>query len=554
MAVLERLQDRNHERTKECVCEACIDDKISKRCENPNACIKALERKLSGLLPKWDPRRYSARAEDTEHDTPGTFKPPPAITSLEDGFRILTRRRRNHPQTQLEATIRDPSALGTSQTIFIGSATQRNEEGEPIAGGSIWYGPEHEKNLAIRVPMEHTQSMKSADIYASLLAVQRVPRDQELRIVNSKDTTRMAMTRNLEKLENRGWIGVPDSGPLKALAAELKARSAKTVFVDASSESGSRIREGERMARLIAKEDLSTREPSKISIEIEASMSLDGAKLSTLTQKLAYAGIEERKAEVSRKATDNNVKQVRAAIKLQNNKMPTTAQVWTSIRHKDFTRQVRNFLWKSLHSAHRIGIIWKHIPECEDREICQFCDEPEDLEHILLKCKHPGQQEVWELAKNLWLKKHPSWPMLSLGSILGCGLAEFADENGRPLLGTTRLYRIIISESLFMIWKIRNDCVINRAGAEMPKHEIHNKWLYAINLRLKFDRALTNHAKFGKQNSIKVSLVLQTWRATLMDEEKLPENWIREPRVLVGTEQQPSNPPSPPPGRGGRNR
>ncbi|KAJ7720332.1 hypothetical protein B0H16DRAFT_1793536 [Mycena metata] len=352
--------------------------------------------------------------------------------------------------------------------------------------------------------MDQTQSTKSADIYASLLAVQRAPRDQELRIINSKDSTRVAMTRNLEKLENRGWIGVPDSDPLKALAAELKARSAKTVFVDVSSESGSLIRKGERMARLIAKEDLSTREPSKISVEIEASMSLDGVKLSTLTQKLAYAGIKERKAEVSRKATDNNIKQVRAAIKLQ--------------------------------------------------EICQFCGEPEDLEHVLLKCKHPGQQEVWELAKNLWLKKHPSWPMLSLGSILGCGLAEFADQNGRPLLGTTRLYRIIISESLFIIWKIRNDCVINRAGAEMPKHEIHNKWLYAINLRLKFDRALTNHAKFGKQNSIKVSLVLQTWRATLMEEEKLPENWIREPRVLVGTEQQPSNPPSPPPGRRGRNR
>ncbi|KAJ7740844.1 hypothetical protein B0H16DRAFT_1256037, partial [Mycena metata] len=99
-----------------------------------------------------------------------------------------------------------------------------NEEGETIAGGSIWYGPEHEKNLAIRVPMDQTQSTKSADIYASLLTVQRAPRDQELRIINSKDSTRVAMTRNLEKLENRGWIGVPDSDPLKALAAELKAR------------------------------------------------------------------------------------------------------------------------------------------------------------------------------------------------------------------------------------------------------------------------------------------------------------------------------------------
>ncbi|KAJ7017589.1 hypothetical protein C8F04DRAFT_889097, partial [Mycena alexandri] len=101
------------------------------------------------------------------------------------------------------------------------------------------------------------------------------------------------------------------------------------------------------------------------------------------------------------------------------------------------------------------------------------------------------------------------------------------------------------TESLFMIWKIRNDSVIKREGAAVPAHEIHNKWLYAINMRLKFDRALTNYAKFGKQNSIKVSLVLQTWSSTLMEEDKLPENWIREPRVLVGTEQTHRTPPSP---------
>ncbi|KAJ7729024.1 hypothetical protein B0H16DRAFT_1470217 [Mycena metata] len=151
--------------------------------------------------------------------------------------------------------------------------------------------------------------------------------------------------------------------------------------------------------------------------------------------------------------------------------------------------------------------------------------------------QQPGQHEVWSLAETLWLKKHPSWPVLSLGSILDCGLTTFSDENKRPLPGTSRLYRILISESLFMIWKIRNECIINRAG-----HEMHNKWLYAINMRLKFDRALTNYAKFGKQNSINISLVLQTWRLTLMEEDKLPGNWIREPRVLVGTEQQSSHP------------
>ncbi|KAJ7019064.1 hypothetical protein C8F04DRAFT_976188 [Mycena alexandri] len=291
-----------------------------------------------------------------------------------------------------------------------------------------------------------------------------------------------------------------------------------------------------------------------MSFESEESKKLGGIKLSTLTQRLAYAGIKEQKAALSRKATDNNIKQIQAAIMLQFGKLPAPAKIWANVRHKDFTRQVRNFMWKSIHSAHRIGTFWKHIPECEDRGICQFCNEPEDLEHIVLKCRRPGQKEIWALAKELWLKKHPSWPVLSLGSILGCGLTTFRNNNGQPLVGASRLYRILISESLFMIWKIRNNSVIKREGAAVPAHEIHNKWLYAINLRLNFDRALTNHAKFGKQNSIKTPLVLQTWSSTLMEEDKLPENWIRAPRVLVGTEQQSSHHPSPPPGRRGRNR
>ncbi|KAJ7489491.1 hypothetical protein FB451DRAFT_1025059, partial [Mycena latifolia] len=129
----------------------------------------------------------------------------------------------------------------------------------------------------------------------------------------------------------------------------------------------------------------------------------------------------------------------------------------------------KNFLWKSLHSAHRIGDFWKHIPECEDRGICQFCDEPEDLEHIVLKCRRPGQDTIWSLVKDLWSRKHRTWPELSLGSILSCGLATFEGEKGRGLPGTARLYCILVSESLFTIWKIHNECVISRGGRTSPR-------------------------------------------------------------------------------------
>ncbi|KAJ6545433.1 hypothetical protein B0H19DRAFT_882624, partial [Mycena capillaripes] len=100
----------------------------------------------------------------------------------------------------------------------------------------------------------------------------------------------------------------------------------------------------------------------------------------------------------------------------------------------------------------------------------------------------------------------------------------------------SRLYRILISEVVFVIWKARNDCVLNKDGEPLHPNEIHNRWVSAMSKRLNFDCGLTYHAKYGKQYVVKPSLVLQTWSSTLMDEEKLSENWIKEPRVLVSTE------------------
>ncbi|KAJ7930300.1 hypothetical protein B0H13DRAFT_1595499, partial [Mycena leptocephala] len=221
--------------------------------------------------------------------------------------------------------------------------------------------------------------------------------------------------------------------------------------------------------------------------------------LPSTSEAIAYAGIKEKRGAVSRIATDNNVKLIISATKQEFNRVPTNSQVWSSTRHKDFTREVRNFLWKSVHSAHHIGTFWKHIPECEEHGICQVCAVPEDLEHILLKCKSPGQSQIWALAKELWLKKFPKWPELSLGGILGCGLATFTDDKGKSLPGASHLYRILISESLFTIWKVRNHRVISENGGPLSPNAIHSKWLAAINLHLRFDCALTNHAKYGKQ-------------------------------------------------------
>ncbi|KAJ7766987.1 hypothetical protein DFH07DRAFT_769658 [Mycena maculata] len=83
--------------------------------------------------------------------------------------------------------------------------------------------------------------------------------------------------------------------------------------------------------------------------------------------------------------------------------------------------------------------------QCEDRAMCQNCKTTEDLEHILVRCESPRQEIIWKVAKALWLEKETSWLEVTLGSILGCGLAEFRDDRGKPKCG---LYRILMSESV----------------------------------------------------------------------------------------------------------
>ncbi|KAJ7028660.1 hypothetical protein C8F04DRAFT_882608, partial [Mycena alexandri] len=63
--------------------------------------------------------------------------------------------------------------------------------------------------------------------------------------------------------------------------------------------------------------------------------------------------------------------------------------------------------------------------------------------------------------------------------------------------------------------------------------EIKNRWLKTINKRIAIDCLLSNKAKYGN-NSINKSLVLKTWQKTLLNEDRLLEDWTKETGVLVG--------------------
>ncbi|KAJ7855652.1 hypothetical protein B0H14DRAFT_2754529 [Mycena olivaceomarginata] len=137
--------------------------------------------------------------------------------------------------------------------------------------------------------------------------------------------------------------------------------------------------------------------------------------------------------------------------------------------------------------------------------------------HILTRCDAPGHEKVWELASQLWRKKTGEDMEPTFGEILACGVIK------KKSRGESRLYRVLLSESAYLIWKLRCERVIGgKPGAS--DQEIENQ--------LEIDRLLTN-TKWGK-HTIQKLLVLQTWRNTLANKDRLPKDWTGKAGVLMG--------------------
>ncbi|KAJ7913072.1 RnaseH-domain-containing protein [Mycena leptocephala] len=319
--------------------------------------------------------------------------------------------------------------------------------------------------------------------------------------------------KGLSKWEDQGWVGVANREALRALISELRARTAVTVF---SMAEGNQDKASCGEAQSLALNGLQLPADANFSLMPRPKTTLRGAKLSTLTKAVANKAIKHLHKKAQRKAMDEHIKMVQNTIAQQYLHIPTVERIWKSIKHKDIMRQIRSFLWRCMH----------------------------------------GSQRIWELVKKLWAKKSQNWPTLSVGAILGCSLGSFITE-GRKSPATARLYKILISESTHLIWKLRCEFVVGREGIEpASKQEVHNRWVHTINERLKIDRNLTDVVRYGKQYYFAPSVVLETWKGVLEDEDHLPDNWLRGPGVLVGIAPKRSqrSPSLPPVGRRGRNR
>ncbi|KAJ7183871.1 hypothetical protein C8R46DRAFT_1159208 [Mycena filopes] len=368
-------------------------------------------------------------------------------------------------------------------------------------------------------------------------AVRNMDVETNLRIESDSKYVINALTKNKRKWEDQGYIGVKHEDLNRATLATLRQRKRTTKLKWVKGHNGHERNEG---ADKKADEGARKQAHDEVPLNIPPELKLTGAKLSAMTQSLAYKAIRKRRMKAKlkkRERTKINIEKTKAEVEDAFGFKPTEAKIWTAMRSRDLSRQIRSFLWTTMHDGYVVGTHWlreSNTPEQKERSECQQCGKTDSMEHILSQCEIPGQEQVWALAKELWTKRNPDWPWPGIGVILGACLATFKDEEGRTKPGDARLFRILITESAYLIWKLRGERLMQNEGRAPTETEIHNRWVKTMNMRLKMDCNMTDR-KYEKK-AVPTRTVLKTWKGVLMNEDQLPSDWTAATGVLVGIE------------------
>ena len=429
----------------------------------------------------------------------------------------------------------NPQNNGTNApmtTVYTDGACVNNGRKNAKAGSGAWYGENDPCNLSVRVAHKE-QSNQTGELVVVLMVVKNHPPNEDLHIISDSKYVIDGITKHAKKWEERGWIDVQHKDLFKCVIAWMRSRKGRTTMEWVKGHNGTRgNKEADRLAGEGAEKQLPE---SPLDLKYPPNQLSPGAKLARLEQRDFYQILSEKKPIPMRKRTERNIGIIQACTQETFEKSPTTEDVWIATKHKDLTRKTRDFLWKSTQNAYKIGEFWNQIEGYEQRGVCPICDEQEDMEHILTKCDAGPRAQAWQMAGNLWKKRSNDPIPTRLGDILGCGLAEFKKE-GKPDRGKNRLYRILVSETAYLIWKMRNERRIrdnNTQGNAPSETETRRRWTHAINRQLTIDRALTDNTRFGKR-ALDPKVVRDTWKGCLEDEEYLPSEWYKLKGVLVG--------------------
>ncbi len=301
--------------------------------------------------------------------------------------------------------------------VYTDGACMKNGKLNARSGSGIWIDTNHPLNRAIKVPGP-TQSNQVGELVAVIVALETIPNFCHLTIIMDSKYVIEGLTKHLREWEDNGWIGIKNVDMFKRAAYLLKRRTTPTLFKWVKGHQGNI---GNEESNKLVKEGANKEDPDELTLHIPIKFDLQGAKLATLTQAIAYRGIRGRQPAPNCPSMNRNLDTTQEAIRIYTGECETDETIWQSIRKCTIRTRVQQFLFKVMHNTPMIGEVWFKIPGFEHRGTCAICNTTETMGHILLACEAHPVKVAWDLAKKLWPHANLPWPVLSLGAILGCG-------------------------------------------------------------------------------------------------------------------------------------
>lgn len=529
----------DHRETNFCVCDQCRwASELG--CTHPNKCLTTARNILDVLAPEW--RLAAWRNRPNQDRQPATANPEarrgcveghPAEgpTDLKNSIRIFTNRGIMAEETATQG--QESGAHSEAKlVVYTDGSCIHNGTADARAGSGIWFGTDDPRNAAIRVPGDK-QTNQVGELLAILHVVKSIPSDRPLKICSDSKFTIEGLTKLAPGWEAKDWIGVAHGPLFKCTTAWIRARTGGTTLQWVKGHAG--IEGNEGADRLAAEGAGKDPDEGKINLRVPAGTVTAGAKLAQTSQSLIYHHLKGTRS-TKRVAAQRAIEKIKAAARENFGETPTEAAVWKSMRHKDITRKVRDFLWKHAHGIHRLGGAWNHVPGYESRVTCQRCDREDTLEHILTECSSTERGVAWDQANALWKRRYTGDLPAMVGAVLGGGLANFKKPNGRPDTAKNRLFRILITETAHVIWVLWCERRVTNGDDpeyQHPESAIRNRWYRRINERMQVDCLLTNTLLYNRK-ALGTKKVYTTWANCSTSTETFHRKWCRLPGFLVG--------------------
>ncbi|THU84122.1 ribonuclease H-like protein, partial [Dendrothele bispora CBS 962.96] len=173
-------------------------------------------------------------------------------------------------------------------------------------GAGLYVEKEHPLNRSAKLPLYLGQSNQTGELTAVKIAAELVDRNLELRIeTDSKYVITLLTSKQRNQRENDGYIGTANKALLRGMIASLRRRQYKTYFKWVKGHDGHERNEGaDEMARKAVTKD----KASPIHLSVAPTLLATGAKLSTMTQDLAYKASQEwSPIAAKRQRTNRNI-------------------------------------------------------------------------------------------------------------------------------------------------------------------------------------------------------------------------------------------------------